>query len=173
MKEPRSMSRPINFISLGGYRRFCLLWWFDLLEYMTPLQLHTSYSGATRITIHWPGFLRDIYEFWHRGRYGWASRDTWSLDMYLNQVLAGTLAHLADHTNGSPNGYPTGGDDTDHEQWQTDLKRWAKAFSEDPHNVAIYDRPKYVKQWAEEERRRAAIAQALKEMIPWWEALWD
>ena len=105
--------------------------------------------------------------YWYRARHGWAPRDTWSLDIHLNKVLAGSLMHLANTTHTYPLGYKT------HEQWVADLLRWAKAFSEDPEDVDIFDKPIYTLHWAEEHRRRKAIHQALKELEPVWDSLWD
>ena len=139
-----------------------------------------------------PGWCYDIHTFWHRGRYGWAPRDTWSLDHYLNRVLAGSLECLARDSHGVPAGFPegmeywvppasqeipdSGSNDVDarFKLWQDKLLEWAKAFHEDPDDVVIYDREDdYVRQRAEEERRRVNLHKALKEMEPWWEGLWD
>jgi hypothetical protein len=176
--------KAIPFCSFGGYRRFCSWWWHDLLWYVTGISVDKYRREMKRpwwrfAALRRPGWAADIYTYWHRARYGWAPKDTWSLDHYLNGVLAGSLVHLADHSYGTPAGYPTlelteATDATDHVKWEADLKRWARAFSEDPDDVDIYDASDgYVKQWAEEKRRRDAIHQALREMEPWWDALWD
>jgi hypothetical protein len=176
MSEKR---KTIPFSNYGGYRRFCLAWWNELSRHLIGLSAgnpHASSGESHYIRWGLPGWMYDIYTFYHRGRYGWAPRDTWSLDHYLNGVLAGALWHLAEHTNGTPAGYPSmhsGTDETDHQQWERDLKRWATAFSEDPADVEIFDTPKYEKHHAEETRRRDALNAALREMTPWWEALWD
>ncbi len=176
------MRKPIPFCSFGGYRRFCSWWWNDLLWYVTGISVDHSRREMKRpwwefAYVRRPGWLLDIHNYWHRARYGWAPKDTWSLDNYLNGVLAGALTHLADHSHGTPAGYPsvaaTLETETDHAQWESDLRRWAKVFSEDPDDVEIYDKPDYTAQWAEETRRRDAIHQALREMEPWWDALWD
>lgn len=142
-----------------------------MLWYTTGLHL----SDELPVTWASPGWCRDIYTFYHRGRYGWAPRDTWSLDIYLNRVLAGSLAHLAEHTHGCPQEY-FDGSATDNEchRWNAELRRWALAFREDPQNVDIYDSDNnYTAQKAEEDRRRANLHRALKEIEPMWEALWD
>ena len=120
-----------------------------------------------------PGWVYDIYAYWHRARYGWAPRDTWSLDSCLNHILAGTLEHLAEHSHGTP--YVTEGTDVDIEfaRWAADLRRWAQAFAEAAEGVHIYDAPEYTKQRAEEERRQENLHKALREIEPWWEALWS
>ncbi len=40
--------------------------------------------------------------FAQRGRRGWADRDTWDLDSYLSEVIAGSLRHRADSAHGWP-----------------------------------------------------------------------
>lgn len=174
------MKKSIPFCSFGGAKPFCSWWWKDLLWYVVGLKLpgtHTSYDEWRWDNWHWrrPGWVGDVYYYWHRARYGWSPKDTWSLDSYLNGVLSGSLEHLAEHSHGAPCGYgnPKPGDDTNFEQWDADLRRWATAFGEDPEDVEIYDRPNYVKQRAEEQRRRDAIHAALRELEPWWDALWD
>jgi hypothetical protein len=172
-----SYRQPIPLFSSGGYRRFTSFWWGEKLHWTLGLRLR-PFRWRT------PGWIRDLYEFWHRGRYGWAPSDTWGLDRYLNGVLAGSLEHLAQHLSGVPAGFlMTNADDTMEtnadvdaraKAWEELLLRWAKAFSEDPEDVDIFDTADgYKAHHAEEERRRAAIHQALKEMEPWWEALWD
>jgi hypothetical protein len=153
-----------------------------------------SYSrGLTRIRTLW----FDARTLYLRARYGWAPRDVWSLDQYLNRVLAGSLERLAETTPGTPCGYPYGSlhvrdgsglrpyrnEDhpndvvTDHEQWQTDLKRWATAFRQilNDDDVFTDDSPfqTSAERQAELDRRRDALHQALAEMTPWWDALWD
>lgn len=159
---------------------------------MSPIPF--SYSrGITRIRTFW----FDLHTLYHRARYGWAPRDVWSLDHYLNRVLAGTLERLAATAHGSPSGYPypdlhvrcgttvrpyredDAPDDvvTDHEQWQADLKRWARAFREAEEDDDIFEDGSPFRtgeeRQAEVDRRRDALRQALAELTPWWEALWD
>lgn len=186
-----NLRRRRGLCSFGGYRWFCSAWWDDLLWYVTGVSFE-NFMRYREITRWWqvctwglPGWMRDVHSFWHRGVYGWAPRDTWSLDAHLNAVLAGSLVYLADHSNGAPAGYPSGAtrvtgdtldiDDATHfEQWDADLRRWALVFSEDPQDVAIFDRnDDYKAHRAEEDRRRANLHQALKEIEPWWEALWS
>lgn len=164
-----SLRKPIRFISFGGYKRFSTLWWDELVSYTTGLSICPFYHLST------PGWCRDIYTYWHRARYGWAPRDTWNLDGYLNRTFAGTLDHLAEHGMGCPQEYF---DDSvvDHEchRWRTQLKKWAHAFNEDPSDVNIYDRDNdYADHNAEETRRRDNLHRTLKELEPMWECLWD
>lgn len=43
---------------------------------------------------------RETYSFIHRGIFGWAPRDTWSLDSYLSDILPGLLDCLNDSKPG-------------------------------------------------------------------------
>lgn len=155
------MKQPIRFRSSGGYRRFCDLWWRDWFRWLTV------------------GWLRDIRAYWHRARYGWAPCDTWSLDYYINGVLGGALEHLAEHSCGAPCGYPdpaptTWEPPTDCDQWQADLRRWAKAFQDAARDDYYEIHGENFDAWhADEDARRVALHAALKEIEPWWDALWD
>ena len=177
-KKTGSLRKSIKFCSFGGYRLFCASWWWHLVWYLTGLNWNSAWSDMP-LKLRWswgnPGWYQDIWTYWHRARYGWAPSDTWGLDHYLNKVLAGSLEHLALNINGSPAGYGSEDEngETNHEKWEQDLLRWAKAFSEDPEAVAIYDTPDYTKHSAEVERRRTDLHNALKEMEPYWDALWD
>lgn len=128
-----------------------------------------------KFTIGMPGWCHDLYTYWHRARYGWAPRDTWNLNNYLNRVFAGSLHYLADHSHGCPAAYvDESAKDHECDKWEAELRRWARAFSEDPQDVNIYDRETdYAQHIAEEARRREQIQTALKEIAPVWENLWD
>ena len=168
-----SLRKPIAFSSFGGYRRFTRYWWNDIFWYLTGI---TFYSFEWTFDYGLPGWCRDIHAYWHRARYGWAPRDTWSLDGYLNQTLAGSLEYLSEHTDGCPSAYISAEEsvDADCDRWEADLRRWALAFSEDPQDVDIFDvEHGYARHNAEEQRRRHNLHQALKEIEPMWEALWD
>lgn len=153
---------PIKYISFGGYRRFCKRWWMDLFWYV-------------RI-----GWIKDIYCFWHRGRYGWSPQDVWSLYSYMEGVFAGALHGMATSTHGVPGTYPdvklTFDPETnnpDFERWVADLKKWSDTFAaaarEDYHELHGKD---YKACNEDEEKRAAAVQQAFSEMLPWWRALW-
>lgn len=154
-----------------------------ILYYLTGIDID-KFGGWE---VHWyaPGWYQDIRNFYLRGRYGWCPRDVWNLDDYWGRVMAGSLEHLADRATGFPAGFPdtpstqpaiATADDTDARfaLWQATLRRWAKAFSELPDDVDIYDDADgYKAHCAEEERRREQLQTTLKELAPWWEALWD
>jgi len=163
----------INLCSFVGYRPFSSYWWRELGRYVVV------------------GWWRDIATFYRRGRYGWAPRDTWSLDYYLAQVLAGTLTHLSEHGHGSPGTYPyhqamvltadgprlfdpltDNYTDVicDHELWRADQARWAKAFQD----ILKSSHQDDVNKWLDEEKRAYdAVSKALQEMSPWFGSLWD
>lgn len=174
--------KPIHFSSFGGYRRFCSSWWNDLLWYTIGIDfsgwLHYREIGTTPVRWRCPGWCRDIYTFYHRGRYGWAPRDVWNLDHYLNRVLGSTLAHLADTTHGTPNGYPLGAA-TDHEKWEADLRKWSAAFLDlhawdDGGDVEEYEKGTDIRvQIKMEQDKYRKVEKTLKQMAPWWGGLWD
>jgi hypothetical protein len=169
--------QPIKFCSFGGYRRFCSAWWKDLFWYLTR------------------GWFFDIRTYWLRARYGWAPKDVWSLDTYLETVLAGALYRLSEKTYGTPYGYPnlnppafvtSTEEDTNHELWRADLARWSQAFADNTRDdfVELYCTKDGTGLWgsghcdydkwnADQEERRQRMLAALNEMLPWWESLWD
>lgn len=53
-----------------------------------------------------------------RARRGWSDADTWNLDTYLTQLIAGALTHLADRSHG----YPA---ESSPEEWAQVLQRIA------------------------------------------------
>jgi hypothetical protein len=156
---------PIGFSLYWGYRRFSWKWWTNLFWYITQ------------------GFWRDIYYFYHRGRYGWCPRDTWSFDAYLDKVIGEGLYHLAKHSHGAPCGYPdpenasldeNGGPVTDCEKWEADLYRWSQAFRDVARDDYYEIHGRNYDAWnADEQERHARRNAALQEMIPWWSCLWD
>lgn len=145
----------------SGYRPLCWYWWYYWYRYITH------------------GWYQDIYTFWHRGRYGWAPRDTWSFDLYIAGVLGAGLAYLAATTVGAPCGYPEQrpefiDDDLSYEQWLTDITRWSVACS----NYAKDDywdlHGRNFDAWhADETARYLAFQTALKELAPWVGGLWS
>lgn len=168
-----SLRKPIPFVSFFGYRPFTRYWWNDVLSYLTGISCISSVF--LKPSLRAPGWWTDVYTFYHRGRYGWAPRDTWNLSDYYNHVFAGSLEYLAEYHHGCP---PTYYDATNTgnecHAWDMTVRRWATAFSESPTDVAIFDADDdYVKQDAEETRRRENIHTALKEMEPLWDHLWD
>lgn len=152
------MKTKLPYSLFGGYWRFTSYWWKDLFRYL------------------YRGWWQDIYCFYHRGRYGWCYRDVWNLHGYLDKVIGETLEHLANVSHGSPGGYPTldASGETNHEQWVADLRRWSAAFIAVSRDDLYEIHGKDYEAWrADELRRTAERDAAFKEMLPWWEALWD
>lgn len=178
---PPSLRVPVTYTLFGGYRRWTRRWWADLGRWVTH---------------YW---WQDLYTFYHRGRYGWAPRDTWSLDQYLTGVLSGSLSHLADTSHGTPSSYPyisprvrVAGTDVlrlfdpttdawddvvcDHDQWKADLRRWAQAH----HDLTTkwddypgYDADDYTAMNAECARRERVAKDARRDLLVWWSSLWS
>lgn len=156
---------PIPFRYRSMYRWFSTYWWTEFWHDVTS------------------GFWRDCYTLYHRARYGWAPRDVWNLDNYLDKVLAETLRHLADTTHGTPSGYPhltnpplddDGMPITNHAQWVADLRRWADAFDADEWEFEVTDETKIGEMWHQRALEvRQGKLQALTELTPWWGSLWD
>jgi hypothetical protein len=74
-----------------------------------------------RTTEDWifrPPLLR---AFLQRGRRGYSDRDTWSLDSYLSEVIAGSVQNLARVTNGHPR-------ELTQQEWQDILDRISAGF---------------------------------------------
>jgi hypothetical protein len=190
----RYQDESIIVLVFRTYHMFCDMWWNDLLSYTLGIDFsgwlrYSHLPDVARVTWGRPGWVRDIYTFYHRGRYGWAPRDTWNLDHYLNRVLGCTLQHLAEKTRGTPAGYPyrknppmdANGPKTDHEQWEKDLWRWSGAFRdlhawEDHEEMEAYDTYRghpngFKKIHKMEQKRHRRVQKALKELAPWWSCL--
>lgn len=158
------------------------LGWRNVLDYITGVNVRRWARPYVWFTT--PGFVRDLYTFYHRGRYGWAPRDTWNLDHYYDQVIGNSLEYFADHLHGAPGGYPhvwgthpDGFNDTvetNVEAWEADLRRWSSAFKRVATDDYYEIHGTNYQAWHDDEiARRDARTQALREMIVWWEALWD
>lgn len=141
-----------------------------------PCRRFSSYWLKHYLWYFWKGWRQDVHGIYHRARYGWAPRDLWNLDFYLNKVIAETLERLAETKCGTPVGYPQRNPvntevEPDHDLWRADLKRWAKAFRDvNTLEEEKMDIPTYMD---ESRKRWDALEQTLIEMAPWWGALWD
>lgn len=94
------------FSTISHYPVYHYEWWIALFKFVTRDAWY------------------ELYTFYHRGRYGWARQDTWSLDNYLARVFAGSLKQLADKSWG----YPV--DVESAVEWDSTLRRWSKAFED-------------------------------------------
>lgn len=79
-----------------------------------------------RIWMRRPRPWRAVRHRIQRARRGWSDADTWNLDTYLAQLIAGALTHMAGHNHG----YPAG---STPEEWAGTLQRIAGP-------LAAYDR---------------------------------
>ena len=139
-----------------GYRVFSRYWWQRLLAYP------------------FTQFWRDLYQAYHRMRYGWAPRDVWNLDHYLDRVLADTLDHLADSSHGTPANYPhkqrfaSTDIEADHDQWKRDLRRWSAVF-----RACHTGQEQEWSGWQQRESNEERRTRVLVEMSYWWSGLWE
>ena len=177
--------KPFNFSSFSGYVPFTDVWWRHLLQH--TLGFYVARERFPYLGWGAPGFISDIYTYWHRARYGWAPRDTWNLDVYLSRVMGHSLKHLAQNTHGSPYMYPYKSSDeipvhvdghrehdTDFDKWQTDLNRWGDALIHPSVNDYVEKHGNDYDAWDKDEVERKAVRLiALRELIEWWDALWD
>jgi len=176
---------PIPAFHVSSVAMFSSWWWNDVLAYLTGLSCpRLRYETGSWVLWGTPGWAHDLYTFYHRGRYGWAPRDTWSLDYYLSGVFAGSLTHLNETRWGSPGfvyqdvmrelglGNPETWDtsmlphdeqkqveDAAEERWSSMLDGWARAFAEHPEDTDYDD-------------RRENIRRTLVEMSDKWDTLW-
>lgn len=178
--------KPFNFSSFGGYYvPFTGVWWRHLLQH--TLGFYVARERFPYLGWGKPGFIVDIYTYWHRARYGWAPRDTWNLDDYLSRVMGHSLKHLAQTSPGAPHLYPYKSTDalpvhvdghreheTDFDQWQADLNRWGDALI---HSTVDDYAEKHGEDYAASNKDAAnrldARRVALRELVEWWDALWD
>lgn len=149
--------KPARLCSYTPYRLFSRFWWKELWDY--PLR----------------GIWRDISAFIHRGIYGWAPRDVWSLDWHLARVYAGALHHLSENNCGCPGTWELRPDgEYNFSSWNEQLREWAATFyhyANDNYHELYGTNDKA---WSEDEdARSAALHQALREIEPWFGALWD
>lgn len=174
---------PIRFSSYTQYRRFTRYWFREVLWYLTGLRV--SYIVYPSVypsePVRWltPGWYRDIYTFYHRGRYGWAPRDVWDMSDHLNGVIGHMLRHLAENGVGVPSTYNEHIDERTFREWEADLQTWSRAFldlqawKEHGEQEAFENGANWSTILDMEKRKYAAVELALKEMASWWGALWD
>jgi hypothetical protein len=100
--------------------------------------------------VYWLG------EFIHRGRHGWAPRDTWGLDGYLARVIGESVNHLADHTHGWPG---------DGSRWPL-FEDWQKELHKNANDLLAYADGLYDVDPLDPEP-------ALNRLASFWGHLWD
>lgn len=180
------MKHPLPFSLFGGYVRFSGYWWRELLWYITGIRIVPRYDSYEafppifrwEVQFGYPVWGYDLYTFWHRGRYGWAPRDVWNVDVHLDRVLSQMLSHLADTTHS----YPGEGYDSI-ESWQTQLREWSAdliaptEFSASEESTCMIMEARSAEHFAAyrviEDRLRGRHDAALQGVIEHWHALWD
>lgn len=78
--------------------------------------------------------IRTFRSFWHRGRHGWAPRDTYNLDRYLSRVTADALVYFRQNLSG----YPT---DLTEESWDELLRQIERGLRAHLASEPIFDSP--------------------------------
>ncbi len=149
--DPIPIFSPISHYPIYHYE-----WWIALFKFVTRDAWY------------------ELYTFYHRGRYGWARQDTWSLDNYLARVFAGSLKQLADKSWGHPT-------DSTADAWETSLRRWSKAFedyydwTENARDLAYnpYDDEQRAAMKSRWEEIHNNVKTAMTEMSERYPNLWD
>lgn len=101
--EVRALIRDVKWdMHTGEYRTLHdVIAYYDTYPSVYRRFQDIYYSGYRTITDirYIPANIRG---FIHRGRYGWAEKDVWNVDMHIVDVLVGMLEHYKDHTMGYP-----------------------------------------------------------------------
>jgi hypothetical protein len=98
--------------------------------------------------------VHEVQAFIHRGRHGWAPRDTWGLDGYLARVIGESVNHLADHGHGWPADA----------QWP-EMQDWQKELHKNANDLLAYADASYDEPLDPEP--------ALTRLASYWGHLWD
>lgn len=126
-----------------------------------PGSRHWRYPRIARIPYD---LWREARAFYNRGRYGWSPCDVWDLNTYLEDVIAGSVQHLAEGSFGSPGleEFPT------HATWVdylsgivADIKNYQKVGND--LNSTLED----------EVHAEAVMNIALLKLVKYWGHLWD
>lgn len=111
-------------------------------------------------------YHQGLKAFWQRGRRGWADCDTWCLDYYLAEVLAGSLAHLKASKHGISSSFLPSGEPEEFE-WRVaeelqeqNFSRWIEAF-------------KVYAEGRDEEADYLEVQFCLRSMANHYRSLWD
>lgn len=131
-----------------------------------------SYFPGSRFWRYWRlhripyDLYREAKAFVHRGRYGWAPCDTWSLDRYLEDLLQGTLRHLAAHGHVHPT-------DETAWTWSQKLVATADAIAECRRADENVEYKSIEEQMEWERVAYEAMQKKLHELVDVWGKLWD
>lgn len=114
--------------------------------------------------------VREIKWFVHRGRHGWAPRDTWSLDDYLARVISESVKHLRDTSHGHPGDICDCVDD--HHRDCNGMQRWNEILDEIIEGFEASRDP-----WGlfgeSYDAAKAKRDRSLELLKRYWTALWD
>lgn len=127
------------------------------------MPVYWSVSGLLERRVAEP--IMGIYDFWQRGRRGYADRDVWGLDEYITSWLPSALVQLANgHTYpGIEQGFETP------EKWTTFLKEQARIIK-NYHEINCF----HVEATSEERIESYNEAhQAIKRIAEHFFHLWD
>ena len=124
---------------ISGYRPFCLPWW----KHYAKISTYTN-------PIKW---------FVQRGLRGYAERDHWSLDNYLNDVIPGLVRDLKNHLHSFPMGMSV-------PEWEGILEEIASGFEAGNLVDDCFD-PK------EEKELRAKFDRGMELFVKYYRNLWD
>ena len=77
-----------------------------------------GWNGLINVRLRPRNLVNRTVWAWQRARRGWCDCDCWSIDHHITQVLAGMLAHLAEHNQA----YPGQGQWDTPEKWEAHLR---------------------------------------------------
>jgi hypothetical protein len=103
---------------------------------------------------------REIKSFIHRGLYGYANNDVWSLDYYLAKVISNSVRHLKEHLHGYPSGLTE-------DEWDEILEKIIIGFEA---NIKLDD-VEYNS--AEHKEKLKAFNIGMKLFVKYFNNLWD
>jgi hypothetical protein len=141
--------------------------WYELkLKLYYPV-----YRFFRRIT----EFPDDIIAFWQRGRRGYADRDAWAIDFYLDSFMPDLLRTMVDRKKGGGWTYP--GDAKDpradtFKHWKKTVQAMAKGFEasramDDIEYKSVRD---HRKKWKALDKKRK---QGMELFVKYYHHLWD
>lgn len=150
--------------------------WRTVITYFFGVRVKTNaMDGGPEIQWGLPGWWKDISDFYHRGRYGWAPCDVWNLHSHTEKVLAESLVYLSETSYSFAPNYPSS------EAWKQQLRDWAtelRALHEfqesDEYFRLLQSGMENIETLvAKEAELMARRDTALRQIVASWEYLWD
>lgn len=131
--------------------------------------------GGPEIRWGLPGWWKDLSDFYHRGRYGWAPCDVWNLHSHMEKVLAESLVYLSETSYSFAPNYSSS------DAWKQQLRDWAidlRALHEfqesDEYFHLLQSGMESIETLAAKEAELMARRDtALRQIVASWEYLWD